>query len=70
MTRDWRDIWTEQELITEYGLTEQQMANLRARGLPYLRVNKRVRLYEREDTVGFLAGLRAVEKAKKVADDD
>lgn len=57
MTRDWRDIWTEQELRDEYALTEQHLTSLRRRGLPCIRVNTRTRLYERESTVAFLIAL-------------
>jgi hypothetical protein len=62
LTRDWRDIWTEQELKDEYGLTEQHLTSLRKRGLPCIRVNTRTRLYERETTVAFLIGLLDAEK--------
>ena len=57
--------------MSEYDLTEQQVMALRGRGLPFLRVNARTRLYGRESTVAWLLGLATVEKSKrKDAGDD
>ena len=64
MTSLWQSIWTEQELMDLYKLSAQQVASLRARGLPYIAVNATTRLYEENATIGFLAGLSRTAERK------
>ena len=63
----WDAILSEQGLTERYGLTKRQIAALRAKGMPYLALSYKARLYEEDETVGFLVGLRRVEprQAKK-----
>ncbi len=39
------EIWSEPELLEYFGLTKQQLADFRARGLTCYRLSNRVRLY-------------------------
>lgn len=57
-TKGLEGVWTELEVCEEFGLTKDQLTALREKGLPWLAVNERVRLYLEEDLVECLRGLR------------
>jgi hypothetical protein len=47
----------EAELLKRFGLSENQLRYLRSeKGLPYLNLNKRIRLYKESDLIEYLEG--------------
>lgn len=67
VVRSWSSYWSEQELMQAFGMTKAQVSRLRDKGLPFIRLDQRNRVYEEGDVTEFFATLRTVHvPAKRV----
>jgi hypothetical protein len=60
LKHDWDTLLPEQALMERYHLTDRQLADLRARGMPYIAVSLATRLYEEAATLDWLGRLERV----------
>ncbi len=57
-------ILSEQDILEAWGLTKEQLRQLREEGLPFLKVNKNVKLYHADDLNDFLLGRRMIHEVQ------
>ncbi len=69
MTNDWQEIWSEQELMQAFDLSKSDLENLRAKGMPYIRVSLRKRLYDRDEVLPWLRAQGASRPAVRRPED-
>jgi hypothetical protein len=69
VTNDWQEIWSEQELMQAFDLSKSDLESLRAKGMPYIRVSVRKRLYDRDEVLPWLRAQGASRPSVKRPED-